>query len=173
MVARNKLRKRGPVARCALPSGRGRRWAKRGSCDNGQGLVEFALVLPVLALIILGIVKFGIVYNNYIQLTNAVGVGAREFSLERGQSSPCTDAVAAFNNAATGLNTPQLTLTDSINAGTYVSPAESGSNGTCPTLSGDGDSVTLQATYPCDLTIMGINFDPSCTLEASATESVQ
>jgi len=133
--------------------------------------VEFALVVPVLLLVLLGIFKCGVVYNNYIQLTNAVDVGARQFAEERGQTAPCTDAAAAADDVAAGLATSSLTLTMSQEGASpaYVYPAETGS---CPTLAA-GDYSTVSGSYPCNLSLMGINFAPGCTLSASATEIVQ
>ena len=46
--------------------------------ERGQALVEFALVLPVLMLLIVGIIKGGLLYNNYLQLTDAVRTGTRD-----------------------------------------------------------------------------------------------
>jgi hypothetical protein len=46
------------------------------------------------------------------------------------------------------------------------------SGSSCPTLNA-ADPATLSATYPCDLTVLGINFAPGCRLSATATESVQ
>jgi Flp pilus assembly protein TadG len=43
----------------------------------GVGLVEFALVSPLLVLLVMGIVVTGVVVTNQIQLTNAVRQGAR------------------------------------------------------------------------------------------------
>ena len=45
--------------------------------QNGQTMTEFALVLPLLALLLFGVIQFGIVFNNYITLTDAVRAGAR------------------------------------------------------------------------------------------------
>ena len=45
--------------------------------DRGQALLEFALVLVVLVLILLGIITFGIAFNNQITLTNAVNNAAQ------------------------------------------------------------------------------------------------
>jgi hypothetical protein len=36
-----------------------------------------------------------------------------------------------------------------------------------------GDQAKITATYPCDLSVMGINFLPNCTLSASATEAIE
>ena len=45
--------------------------------SQGQGLVEFALILPLLLLIILGIVEFGYVFTVYGSLFSAAREGAR------------------------------------------------------------------------------------------------
>jgi hypothetical protein len=39
------------------------RWGWVRRCDSGQSLVEFALVLPVLMLLIVGLVEFALVFN--------------------------------------------------------------------------------------------------------------
>ena len=48
---------------------------KRG--QRGQTMVEFAIVLPIFLLLLLGIAQGGIAFNNYIQLTDATRAGAR------------------------------------------------------------------------------------------------
>ena len=45
--------------------------------ESGQSMVEFALVLPVLLLLLCGIVDFGWIYYNQITLNNAAREGAR------------------------------------------------------------------------------------------------
>ena len=42
----------------------------------GQAIVEFAIVLPLLLALVLGIVQFAIAFNNYLTLTDAVRAGA-------------------------------------------------------------------------------------------------
>ncbi len=49
---------------------------KYGSSE-GQAIVEFALILPVLLLIFAGMAEFGILFYNKQVLTNAVREGAR------------------------------------------------------------------------------------------------
>jgi len=44
---------------------------------NGQSLVEFALVLPLLIMLILGMIEFGWILNGKITLTSAAREGAR------------------------------------------------------------------------------------------------
>jgi hypothetical protein len=36
-----------------------------------------------------------------------------------------------------------------------------------------GESANVSATYPCNLTIMGVNYSPSCTLSSQSTERVE
>ncbi|MHB8397991.1 MAG: TadE/TadG family type IV pilus assembly protein [Candidatus Limnocylindrales bacterium] len=43
---------------------------------GGQALVEFALVLPVLILLVLIVLDFGRLYQSWVTLTNAARVGA-------------------------------------------------------------------------------------------------
>ncbi len=45
--------------------------------QRGQTMVEFALVLPIFLLLLLGIAQLGIAFNNYLDLTDAVRQGAR------------------------------------------------------------------------------------------------
>ena len=44
---------------------------------KGQSLVETALVLPIILLILMGIVDFGMMFNNYLTISNAAREGAR------------------------------------------------------------------------------------------------
>nr|HID14178.1 hypothetical protein [Anaerolineae bacterium] len=46
-------------------------------CSQGQGLVEFALILPLLLLLVMGIIEFGYVFTVYSSLFNAAREGAR------------------------------------------------------------------------------------------------
>ena len=51
------------------------RFAKR---DDGQALVEFALITPFLLLFLIGIVEFGRAWNEHEVLTDATREGARK-----------------------------------------------------------------------------------------------
>ena len=48
-----------------------------GRKDHGASIVEFAIVVPVLLLLIFGIMNFGWVFHGYITLTGAAREGAR------------------------------------------------------------------------------------------------
>ena len=53
-------------------------------------MVEFALVLPILLLLVMGIIQFGIVFNNYVTLTDGVRAGARQAAVSRTLPDPVT-----------------------------------------------------------------------------------
>jgi Flp pilus assembly protein TadG len=75
-------------------SGRGTRQAPR--LEGGQGLVEFALVLPVLALFLLGILQFGVLFSTQVGITNAVREAVRNASAI--PVATAADAQAAANS---------------------------------------------------------------------------
>lgn len=50
---------------------------KHAKLQGGQAIIEFALVLPFLCLILLGIIEFGIIFYNKAMVTNASREGAR------------------------------------------------------------------------------------------------
>ena len=51
-------------------------------------MVEFVIVAPILLLLVFGIVQFGIMFNNYVALTDAVRVGARQAAVSRTLPNP-------------------------------------------------------------------------------------
>lgn len=72
--------------------------------ERGAVAVEFALLAPVLIMVLLGIMEFGRAYNVQTTLTNAAREGVRSMAINNSQA----DARTAARNAAT-----QLTLADS------------------------------------------------------------
>jgi Flp pilus assembly protein TadG len=63
---------------------------------DGQGLVEFALVFPILMLLVLGMIEFGWILNGKITLTAAGRAGARAAVV-------CADSTAAGAAATTAV----------------------------------------------------------------------
>jgi Flp pilus assembly protein TadG len=125
----------------------------RKHSDKGQAFVEFALVLPALLLIVLGIVQFGRMYNNYETITNATRAGARVAAVSRSSSNPVSATVQAVKNAAPNLDASQLNVTVSSTWQT-------------------GGTVTVTATYPYSVNLMGIVVK-SGTLSSTTTERVE
>ena len=72
--------------------------------ERGAVAVEFALLAPVLVMILFGIMEFGRAYNVQTTLTNAAREGVRSMAINNNQAT----ARAAAKNAATQLS-PALT----------------------------------------------------------------
>jgi len=102
---------------------------------TGSALVEFTIVFPVLVLLILGLAQFGLIFYNYILVTNAAATGARQLALSRTDSNAYTDTLSAINTAANNLS--GLTITMSINGATCST------NSTC-----QNDLVSASGTVP-------------------------
>jgi Flp pilus assembly protein TadG len=94
--------------------------------------VAFALLTPLLIVLVLGIVEFGHAFQVQGTLSAAAREGVRLMAL---QNDPAA-ARAAVRNAATSLK-PGIT-----DAQIAISPAS------CPVLNGGSTSVRLTITYP-------------------------
>jgi Flp pilus assembly protein TadG len=62
------------------------KWKRIAKEEKGQSLVEFALLLPVLMLIILGIIEFGFMFNAKITLNSAAREGARVYAVSKDEA---------------------------------------------------------------------------------------
>jgi Flp pilus assembly protein TadG len=160
--------------------------------ESGQSLVEFAIVIPVLVLVVFGIVQFGVLYNSYIQLTNAANTGARLFSIERGQANPCQDVLTAVDNAAASLNNSTLIVTmtsytatsgaGSLSTTTWTgnstsNPVAASSCPWTPSYSTPGtmvssDPATISVSYPYSLSFLGLKIN-SGSLSVGAIEAIE
>jgi Flp pilus assembly protein TadG len=148
---------------------------------RGAAAVEFAIVAPVLLLIMVGTAQFGIALNQYVMLTNAVAVGAQLFSTSAGTASPYTTTVNAMIQAAS----PTLTLPSAniaakvctaVSSGsctTWSSACTDSSSPTCLTLlnSYAGNPAQVTATYSWSLPI--VQYTYAWTTTASMTERIQ
>ena len=69
-----------------------RRWKE----NRGQSFVEFAFIMPFLVFLVLGIVQFGRAWHNYLSITDAARVGAREAATHR--TTACATASTKINS---------------------------------------------------------------------------
>jgi Flp pilus assembly protein TadG len=113
--------------------------------QEGQAAVEMALVLPILVALIVGIVEFGIAFNNYLTLTDATRAGARKAAVSRFIGDNGASARAAVVAAAPGLTQSALSVTATSQDANGVS------DWTTP-----GDVVTVTASYPYSINILGV-----------------
>jgi len=145
------------------------------SNETGATAAEFALLLPLIGTMLFGVIKFGIVYNNYLALTAGVSNAERQFAVGRTSAKPLTDATARFTATAPSLPTgSNLVLTATVSPNTAACSTDATCASQLTTAATNSGYSTFTATYKvCDLVIMGVNYAPNCTLTASATERVE
>ncbi len=121
--------------------------------QHGQTMTEFALVMPILLFLLLAIVQFGVVFNHYVTLTDAVRAGARKGAVSRRLSSPATATEQQVRTAATDLKSSDLQVTVTS---TFA----------------QGSDVTVTASYPYDIKVLGLVVK-SGRMHSTMTERVE
>jgi Flp pilus assembly protein TadG len=109
--------------------------------QTGQAAVEFALIAPMLLVLLLGIVQAGIAFHNYLAVTDAARAAARQAIEARVSGVTSTDVQQAAWDAA-----PDLSRTD-----LRVTMTNTGD----PTYSTPGSQLTVTVTYPYSINVLG------------------
>lgn len=110
----------------------GMRWIIASKGDEGAAAVEFALVLPILVLLLFGIIQFGIVYDAQLTITHAAREGAR-------MAAVGGDVAAAVAAQTVGLDQSKVTLVPTQLKGSASDPR------------GYYYEVTVKYAYPLDI----------------------
>jgi Flp pilus assembly protein TadG len=117
-------------------------------------MVEFALVAPILLLIVFAAVQFGILYNHYVTLTDATRAGARKAVVSRLEPDPAGVAEAQVRRSAGDLDQGELDVVVAAVAWEH------------------GRDVTVEATYPYSVSLLGLVV-ASGRLTSRTTERVE
>jgi Flp pilus assembly protein TadG len=96
-------------------------------------------VLPPLMLCLLGILQFGMVFADWLQVTNAAREGARKATVSRYDASGVTTVTTAVKSSVWSLNKTAMQIT--------VTPAQ-------PWAA--GSNVTVQVKYPFSINLLGV-----------------
>jgi Flp pilus assembly protein TadG len=123
------------------------------SDQKGQSVTEFALALPILALLLFAVIQFGITFNNYVTLTDATRAGARKAAVSREQTNPTALTTTAVRSSAANLTQTNLNVT-------VTSTWQPGAD------------VTVTATYPYKIKLLGIPLKQG-NLTSTTTERVE
>ena len=101
--------------------------------EKGQSLIEFSIILPLLLLVVMGMVEFGMMLNSYLAINNAAREGARAGIVG------CSDVEieSIVITASPVLNTENLIVT--------VTPDYASRN--------SGDTLTVRVVYNYHLTV--------------------
>ena len=137
---------------------------------RGQSLVEFALVLPVLVLLLLGLFDLGRAVIGYTTVSNAARVGARVAIVNQSEDSTCPDrtvdptAPLTFKCAAaaqtSGLGIAPSSIPPLVVSGTA-----------CPEIGCDA-TVTVSYVYQPITPVIG-NLLGQLTLSSSVTMKIE
>jgi Flp pilus assembly protein TadG len=122
--------------------------------ESGQSLSEVAILLPILCVLLLAIAEFGVVFKDYVEVSQAARVGARKASVSRKSSTGVQGAVEAAKRA-TKLDRDELDVS--------VTPAQPWKRTT---------PVTVRVSYPYSVDILGLVVK-SGTMSFEATGRMQ
>jgi Flp pilus assembly protein TadG len=111
------------------------------TAEDGQSAVEFAIVLPALMALLLGILQFGIAFSHYITVTDAARAAARKAVLIRQEGLTSGDITAAARAAAPDLKASSLGVT-------VTDPSD-------PSFQQGGSTVQVTVTYPYSINVLG------------------
>jgi archaellum component FlaF (FlaF/FlaG flagellin family) len=122
--------------------------------ERAQALTETAIVLPILCLVLFAILQFGILFNNYLTITDAARAGARLAAVSRFDGNHDADVVSRVRQAASDLDQTKL----------QVPPPSSSWQ--------PGSSVTVTVKYPYEINLLGLVVK-SGYLTSQTTERVE
>lgn len=114
--------------------------------DSGVAAVEVALMLPFLAMVIVGLIQFGYVFDTQQELQHSARVGVRAYVLD----GDATEGETAAKDAARRLDTSAMSVST--------------------TACNPGSPASLTVSIPYDLNIPFVGSD---TLSLSATATMQ
>jgi Flp pilus assembly protein TadG len=109
--------------------------------------------LPLVALLLFGVIQFGIVFHQYVTLTDAVRAGARQGAVGRHLSDPAGSAEDRVRGSAADLDQSKLDVSVSS---TWE----------------QGEDVSVTATYPYSISLLGFVVK-SGDLTSTTTERVE
>lgn len=121
--------------------------------QRGQALVEFAIIIPMLLLIIMGIAEFGMMINSYLAIQNAAREGARAGIV----GSSNTDIRNMIVSISPSLKEKDLTID--------ITPSETNRK--------SGQTLTVKLTYKYNPTVPIISGMLSKTVTLRAQTSMR
>ena len=135
-------------------------WGRRWQQEHGAALVEFALVLPVVVSLLLGLMSGGLAYNKKLAITDAVG-GAARYGATLADSSTFAGSVRdrLVQQSAGELSGSDVCV-ELIRAGSTNTVVRSwyasGGNTSCPTQFGTAPTTPSVTTGSCVVKVWGM-----------------
>lgn len=131
--------------------------------EKGVTAIEFALILPIVLVILFGIFEFGFALWRKQELTSAVREGARKGVVLRNPRKPKAEIITVVETYL-----DKIGMTDSARVVGCIDA--------CPCVD-TGDTLTVNVTYPTSFTVIsnlsklfyGSGVEPTKTLTASVS----
>ena len=105
--------------------------------ERGQAMTEFAIVLPILCVLLFGVIQFGIAWNNYVTVTDAARAGARKAAVSR-RTGPERAGCDTVRSSARDLDQATLQCSVSVSG----------------PLDRPGADVTVRVAYPYSIRLL-------------------
>jgi len=122
--------------------------------QKGQALVEFAIILPLLLLLVMGIFQFGMMINSYLTIQNITREGARAAVV----GSMDSEIIHRMKQISPTLNHNQLSID--------ITPSQG--------IRRSGESLTVKVSYQYPMTVPIIsNLFSEVTLNAKTSMRVE
>ncbi len=138
--------------------------------ENGQSLVEMALITPILILLLIGAADLGRAFYAYTAITNAAREGARYGASYPSNSSGIVTRVQ--NEVANSqLSIPNGNITSGCN--TYTSGSYTKGSSVSCSAAVNGDFITVNISYPFNLVTSYIFKVGTITLSSTATMAIR
>ncbi len=123
--------------------------------ERGQSLVEFALILPVLLIILAGVLDLGRLYYAYVAVTDAAAEGAAYAAIHPDDADQIFDRAQAASGGLIEIDEGMVEIE-------------------CPTIA-SGDPITVTVSYTFTVVTPFINAmvpDDMLMLRAVASEAI-
>ena len=117
---------------------------------TGQALVEFAFILPILLLLMVAIIDFGIIFYSQMAVSNAAWEGARAGATIIDPTQGDQEIIGAVHSAAYGLDVTRLMVD--------IDPTQDENPRNLPFPAPRGEALTVTTQYQVNLTFPKITF---------------
>jgi len=152
-------------------SGRHNGWNSKD--ERGASTVEFALILPVFALLLFALVDFGMVFSGYTTMRSGVSASARLASLNEYTYSggatcsggPNTDTEDLVCTTMSEMGKILAIVPGSIEVGICFTPYTGGSQGT--SCAAEGNSTTGTQSTPTTTTYYNVEICAQATMKST------
>jgi Flp pilus assembly protein TadG len=126
---------------------RGVQRASRARDQHGAAVVEFALIAPLLIMLVFGIIDYGYMLNRDTMLNNAVRDGARVASLDGSYSEIVSSVTSELQSVGIPTTSPTTTITVDCIKVDGTACAVNGVAATYDAAAVSGSTAIVKVTY--------------------------